>query len=52
MTQITGQMLIGGGSIRGDTGTIRPYDPMLGENIEPAFGAGDATHVERASDRA
>jgi len=46
--QITGDMLIGGASVRGTAGTLRAFDPARNTEIEPAFGAGDANDVDRA----
>ncbi|WP_116137870.1 aldehyde dehydrogenase (NADP(+)) [Trinickia diaoshuihuensis] len=46
--QITGDMLIGGASVRGTAGTLRAFDPARNAELEPAFGAGDAGDVDRA----
>ncbi|WP_179404564.1 aldehyde dehydrogenase (NADP(+)) [Burkholderia guangdongensis] len=46
--QITGEMLIGGASVRGTHGTMFAFDPARGEPLEPPFGAGGADDVDRA----
>lgn len=46
--QITGEMLIGGTSVRGTAGTLRAFDPARNTEMERAFGAGDAGDVDRA----
>ncbi|PMS16048.1 aldehyde dehydrogenase (NADP(+)) [Trinickia dabaoshanensis] len=46
--QITGDMLIAGGSVRGNAGTLRAFDPARNAEMEPIFGAGDAGDVDRA----
>ncbi|HEX7750147.1 MAG TPA: aldehyde dehydrogenase (NADP(+)) [Bordetella sp.] len=46
--QITGEMLIGGASVRGTEGTISAFDPARGVTLEPAFGSGSASDVDRA----
>jgi 2,5-dioxopentanoate dehydrogenase len=46
--QITGDMLIGGASVRGNAGTLRAFDPTRNAEIEPVFGAGSADDVDRA----
>ncbi|MGU7784693.1 aldehyde dehydrogenase (NADP(+)) [Burkholderia sp. PU8-34] len=46
--QISGQMVIGGASVRGTAGALRAFDPARGVELEPEFGAGDAADVDRA----
>ena len=46
--EITGHMLIGGEAVRGKAGTLRAFDPARNAEIEPEFGAGDASDVDRA----
>ncbi|MEQ5843725.1 aldehyde dehydrogenase (NADP(+)) [Paraburkholderia acidicola] len=50
--QITGDMLIGGSTVRGTRGTLRAFDPARNAEIEPTFGAGGTTEVERACELA
>lgn len=47
---ITGEMLIGAASVRGDQGSQRAFNPSLDSEIhEPTFGMGGTTEVERAA---
>jgi NADP-dependent aldehyde dehydrogenase len=48
MMEIRGEMLIGRASVYGQSGTLRAIDPANGEKLEPAFGCGGASEVERA----
>ncbi|MGF6874108.1 alpha-ketoglutaric semialdehyde dehydrogenase [Paraburkholderia sp. MM5477-R1] len=48
MMQITGEMLIGGASVRGAEGTMFAFDPARGTALEPPFGASSADDVDRA----
>ncbi|WP_176048836.1 aldehyde dehydrogenase (NADP(+)) [Paraburkholderia kururiensis] len=50
--QITGEMLIGASAVRGTKGTLRAFDPARNAEIEPTFGAGSVTEVDRACDLA
>ncbi|WP_114809616.1 aldehyde dehydrogenase (NADP(+)) [Paraburkholderia kururiensis] len=50
--QITGEMLIGASAVRGTKGTLRAFDPARNAEIEPTFGAGSVTEVERACELA
>lgn len=45
---ITGSMIIGSRSVRGQAGTLLAFDPALGTLLEPAFGAGDARDLDLA----
>lgn len=45
---ISGDMLIGARSVRGRAGELRAFAPASGENLEPAFGGGDAADVDTA----
>lgn len=45
---ITGNMIIGARSIRGKAGTLHAFDPALGTQLEPAFGAGDNQDLDLA----
>ncbi|HEY3598622.1 MAG TPA: aldehyde dehydrogenase (NADP(+)) [Paraburkholderia sp.] len=45
---LTGDMLIGAAQVHGRAGAFRAWNPVLGTEMEPAFGIGDATDVERA----
>jgi alpha-ketoglutaric semialdehyde dehydrogenase len=46
--KITGAMLIGKSEVFGTQGTIRAFDPSTGIDLEPAFGAGNESDVDRA----
>jgi alpha-ketoglutaric semialdehyde dehydrogenase len=50
--QINGDMLIGGSAVHGTKGTLRAFDPVHNNEIEPAFGAGSAADVEQACELA
>jgi len=45
---ITGEMLIGRSSVRGRESTVRALNPVLGTELEPSFGCGDANEVDHA----
>jgi NADP-dependent aldehyde dehydrogenase len=45
---ITGDLLIGGGGVRGEGGDIHAIDPATGEALEPAFSGARATDLDRA----
>ncbi|WP_158906627.1 aldehyde dehydrogenase family protein [Burkholderia sp. L27(2015)] len=45
---ITGEMLIGGSAVRGLGGNFRAFDPGANVEIDPAFGIGNSTDIERA----
>jgi alpha-ketoglutaric semialdehyde dehydrogenase len=47
--QITGELLIGGSSIRGKHGTMRALDVASGKEIDPAFTLGGEEEVQRAA---
>jgi alpha-ketoglutaric semialdehyde dehydrogenase len=47
-TDLTGQMIIAGSSVRGSGAEIRGFDPNRGEDLEPSYRYGDASHVEAA----
>ena len=46
--ELTGSMLIGAADVRGSAGEVRGVDPATGAQLEPAYGLGDATDVDRA----
>ncbi len=48
MIEPTGQMIIAGTPTSGSGEKIRAIDPSTGSELEPPFGHGDATDVERA----
>jgi len=48
MTALTGEMLIGAADVRGSAGAVRGVDPVTGESLEPAYGLGDESDVDRA----
>ncbi|MFP3570751.1 aldehyde dehydrogenase family protein, partial [Paraburkholderia sp. SIMBA_030] len=52
MSSITGAMLIGAQSVRGQAGEMRAFAPALGQDIEPAFGLGNKADVARACELA
>ncbi|WP_176081162.1 aldehyde dehydrogenase (NADP(+)) [Paraburkholderia tropica] len=52
MSSITGAMLIGVQSVRGQAGEMRAFAPALGQDIEPAFGLGNKADVARACELA
>jgi alpha-ketoglutaric semialdehyde dehydrogenase len=45
---VTGSMLIGADDVLGSAGEIRGVNPATGEQLEPAYGLGDESDVERA----
>lgn len=45
---LTGQMLIAGRAVSGAGSEIRGFDPATGEDLEPAYRHGDASHVDAA----
>lgn len=46
--KIVGTMLIGNSEVFGTQGTIRACNPAIGIELEPDFGAGDDSNVDRA----
>jgi alpha-ketoglutaric semialdehyde dehydrogenase len=49
---VIGEMLIGASAVRGNLGTMRAFDPVKNEEIEPAFGLGGQAEVDRACELA
>ncbi len=45
---LTGSMLIGAADVRGSAGEVRGVNPATGEELEPAYGLGDESDVDRA----
>lgn len=45
---LTGSMLIGAADVRGSAGQTRGVNPATGEALEPSYGLGDETDVDRA----
>jgi 2,5-dioxopentanoate dehydrogenase len=45
---LTGSMLIGASDVRGSGGEVRSVNPATGEALEPAYGLGDESDVDRA----
>ncbi len=45
---LTGQMLIAGEPVRGSGKPIRAFDPAEGQDLEPPYQYGDASHVDAA----
>lgn len=45
---ITGNMIIGSRMVRGRAATLHAFDPALGTQLEPAFGAGDSQDLDLA----
>lgn len=45
---LTGSMLIGSSDVRGTAGETRGVNPATGEALEPAYGLGDQSDVDRA----
>jgi len=45
---LTGSMLIGAADVRGGAGETRGVNPATGEALEPAYGLGDESDVDRA----
>lgn len=46
--RITGEMLIGARSVRGEAGEMYAVNPSTGLNLKPAFGVGSAAEVDAA----
>jgi 2,5-dioxopentanoate dehydrogenase len=46
--KITGEMLIGKTAIRGRESTLRALNPALGTELDPSFGGGGLSEVDRA----
>lgn len=49
---ITGHMIIGSRTVRGQAGTLHAFDPSLETQLEPAFGAGDSQDLNLACELA
>ncbi len=49
---ITGSMLIGAEEVRGTQGTVHATNPADGTGMQPAFGGGSVTDVDRACELA
>lgn len=45
---LTGSMLIGAADVRGNAGEVRGVNPATGEALEPSYGLGDSSDVDRA----
>lgn len=45
---LTGSMLIGAADVRGSAGEVRGVNPATGEALEPVYGLGDPSDVDRA----
>jgi NADP-dependent aldehyde dehydrogenase len=45
---LTGSMLIGAEDVRGTAGEVRGVNPATGTELEPAYGLGDSSDVDRA----
>ncbi|HEX6358824.1 aldehyde dehydrogenase (NADP(+)) [Actinophytocola sp.] len=45
---LTGSMLIGAADVRGSAGEVRGVNPATGDALEPAYGLGDESDVDRA----
>jgi alpha-ketoglutaric semialdehyde dehydrogenase len=45
---LTGSMLIGASDVRGSGSEVRGVNPATGEALEPAYGLGDESDVDRA----
>lgn len=52
MFEITGDMLIGGSSVRGAAGILQAYNPAAGEALSPAFGGGSKADIDQACELA
>lgn len=48
----TGTMLLGSQDVRGGEGEVRAVDPRTGHELEPSFGLGGTTEVDRAANLA
>ena len=51
-TDLTGQMIIAGSTVRGSGAEIRGFDPNNGTELDPVYRYGDASHVEAACEAA
>ena len=49
---LTGELLIGGGAVRGGGGQLWAYDPATGQALEPAFGGASLANLSHACDLA
>lgn len=49
---LTGSMLIGAADVRGSAGEVRGVNPATGEALEPVYGLGGQSDVDRALDLA
>jgi alpha-ketoglutaric semialdehyde dehydrogenase len=47
--ELTGAMFLGAKRVYGDADGVHAIDPRTGEKLEPAYGQGDASHVENAA---
>src|SRR4051794_17899261 len=45
---LTGSMLIGAADVRGGAGEVSGVNPATGETLEPSYGLGDQSDVDRA----
>jgi len=45
---LTGSMLIGAADVKGSAGEVRGANPATGEQLEPVYGLGDSSDVDRA----
>lgn len=45
---LTGSMLIGSADVKGSAGEVRGVNPATGEALEPVYGLGDSSAVDRA----
>jgi NADP-dependent aldehyde dehydrogenase len=45
---LTGSMLIGSADVKGNAGEVRGANPATGEQLEPGYGLGDSSDVDRA----
>lgn len=52
MADITGDMLIGGVSVRGDASVLQAYNPAQGGVLAPAFGGGSKADIDHACELA
>jgi NADP-dependent aldehyde dehydrogenase len=46
---LTGSMLIGAADVRGSAGEVRGVDPATGQALDPVYGLGDESDVDRAA---
>ena len=49
---LTGSMLIGASEVRGSAGEVRGVDPATGAALDPVYGLGDESDVDRAAELA